>query len=74
MIYSKTLQKSLNNLEPHLLANYLYELASAFHSYYSKTKIITEDINYSRVYLISAVQKILKCGLGLLNISAPDEM
>ncbi len=72
--YKDVFQKSLNNLEPHLLANYLYELASAFHSYYSKTKIITEDINYSRVYLISAVQKILKCGLGLLNISAPDEM
>ena len=51
--------KIFNNLEPHLLANYLYELASAFHSYYSKTKIITEDINYSRVYLISAVTKFL---------------
>ena len=31
---------------PHMVANYLYELASLFHSYYSKEKIVTEDIEY----------------------------
>ena len=72
--YKDIFKKSLNNLEPHLLANYLYDLASEFHSYYSKTKIITQNINYSRVYLISSVQKILKCGLNLLNVNAPEEM
>ena len=31
-------------------------------------------IDYNKIYLIAAVQKILKCGLGLLNISAPKQM
>jgi len=72
--YKDIFGKSLLNLEPHLLANYLYDLASEFHSYYSNVRIITEDINYSRVYLINSVQKILKNGLGLLNVSAPTKM
>ena len=37
-------------------------------------QIITKDINYSRVYLINSVQKVLKNGLGLLNVSAPTKM
>ena len=72
--YKDIFGKSLLNLEPHLLANYLYDLASEFHSYYSSVRIITEDINYSRVYLINSVQKVLKNGLGLLNVSAPTKM
>ena len=55
-------------------ASALYDLASEFHSYYSKIRIITEDINYSRVYLINSVQKVLKNGLDLLNVSAPTKM
>ena len=72
--YKDIFGKSLLNLEPHLLANYLYDLASEFHSYYSNVRIITEDINYSRIYLIYSVQKVLKNGLGLLNVSAPTKM
>ena len=72
--YKDIFGKSLLNLEPHLLANYLFDLASEFHSYYSNVRIITEDINYSRIYLINSVQKVLKNGLGLLNVSAPTKM
>ena len=56
------------------MANYLYDLSQLFHGYYANEKIIKDQINYSQVYLIAAVQKVLKCGLGVLNIEAPKEM
>jgi len=56
------------------MTHYLQRLAQDFHSYYTNVKILTDKINYSRIHLIAAVQKILKCGLELLNINAPKEM
>ena len=66
--------KSITSLKPNIMTNYLYDLAQQFHSYYTNVKIIEERINYSRVYLIAAIQRVIRCGLETLNINAPTEM
>tara|TARA_B100000029_G_scaffold262079_1_gene258269 strand:+ start:2175 stop:3782 length:1608 start_codon:yes stop_codon:yes gene_type:complete len=73
-VFEETCEKSIINLEPHLMTHYLQKLSQDFHSYYANVKLLTEKIDYNKIYLIAAVQKILKCGLGLLNISAPKQM
>ena len=72
--FNDVCEKTIINLQPHMMTHYLQKLAQDFHSYYANVKILTDEINYSRIYMIAAVQKVLKCGLELLNISAPKEM
>ena len=72
--FNDACEKTIINLQPHIMTHYLQKLAQDFHSYYANVKILTDKINYDRVHLIAAVQKILKCGLELLNINAPKEM
>jgi len=61
---------------PHLVANYLHELAGDFHSYYNNHKTIVDDANLrdARITLTQAVRQVLVNGLDLLGISAPQEM
>ncbi len=62
--------------EPHRLVNYLFELASLFHRFYTVCRVVTEDAELSkaRLSLIDAVKTVLANGLGLLGISAPEQM
>jgi arginyl-tRNA synthetase len=64
------------NLEPHLIAQYLRELAGALHSYYHEHKWIVDDTDLrdARLALVAATQQVLKNGLDLLGISAPESM
>ena len=61
---------------PHLIANYLHELASDFHTYYNSHKTIVDDTDLrdARITLTQAVRQVLVNGLELLGISAPQEM
>ncbi|MBE6153367.1 MAG: arginine--tRNA ligase [Firmicutes bacterium] len=61
---------------PHLIANYVYELAGLFHTYYAKEKILTNDEKYSseRLALIKGVQITINNALNLIGVSAPDKM
>jgi len=61
---------------PHLIANYAYELAGLFHTYYAKEKILTDDKQYSseRLALIKGVQITISNALNLIGVSAPDKM
>ena len=72
--FNEICEKTIMGLQPHMMTHYLQKLAQDFHSYYANVKILTDEINYSRIYLIAAIQKVLKCGLDLLNINAPKEM
>ena len=62
--------------EPHLLTYYLIELASNFHNYYNHHRILgmEEEVMLSRLGLIRAVQKVIKLGLNLMGVNAPDRM
>ena len=72
--FSDVCKKSIINLKPQIMANYLYDLSQLFHGYYASEKIIKDEINYSQVYLLAAIQKVIKCGLETMNIKAPSEM
>ena len=61
---------------PHLIANYVYELATLFHTYYSHEKIISDDIKYTseRINLINAVKITIGNALNLIGIVAREKM
>ncbi|MDR1075428.1 MAG: arginine--tRNA ligase [Xanthomonadaceae bacterium] len=64
------------SLEPHLVAQYLRELAYAFHTWYPDNKILVEDADLrdARMVLALATRQILANGLDLLGVSAPERM
>jgi arginyl-tRNA synthetase len=67
---------SATSMEPHRVTYYLMELASAFHTYYNKHRVLTDDplLQRGRLNLVLAVQKVIRNGLTLLGVSAPDKM
>lgn len=74
--FETIVQNSAEKKLPHLIANYAYELAGLFHTYYAKEKILTSDIKYSseRLALIKAVQITIKNALNLIGVSSPTKM
>ncbi|MBE2292906.1 MAG: arginine--tRNA ligase [Xanthomonadales bacterium] len=64
------------SLEPHLVAQYLRELAYAFHTWYANTPVLVEDADLrdARLALALAVRQGLANGLGLLGVGAPERM
>ncbi len=62
--------------EPHILTNYLRELATDFHGYYNSHQFLVEDENlrHARITLIFATRQVLVNGLRLIGVSAPDSM
>jgi len=62
--------------EPHRISMYLMELVGMFHSYYGKHRVITEnqDMNRARLFLINGIRRVLRNGLTLLGVSAPEKM
>ena len=67
---------SAKKREPHLIANYAYELATLFHSYYAHEKVLTDDLKYTseRINLIKAVAITLKNACYLIGVNAPEKM
>ena len=74
--FKKVVERSALRKEPHLVVNYVYELASLFHSYYGKEKIITEDKKYTneRIMLIKAVKITIANALNLIGVEARERM
>jgi arginyl-tRNA synthetase len=63
-------------LEPHRVAYWLGEVAGAFHAYYKANRVIGEDLALTRARLLlcSAVGQVVRNGLALLGVSAPESM
>lgn len=74
--YAEVVEAAGANLEPHLIANYLRELAAAFHGWYNTSQFIVEeaDLRDARLALANAVRQVLANGLDLLGVSAPESM
>ena len=64
------------DLEPHRIAFYLLELATAFHRFYNKSRVISDDgrLTLARLVLINAAKQVLANALALLGIDAPQSM
>jgi arginyl-tRNA synthetase len=76
MEYPDVLENAARDLAPHLVAFYLRELAAGLHSYYNATRMLVEDekLKRARLALVAAVRQVLRNGLALLGVSAPDKM
>lgn len=64
------------HLEPHLIASWLRELAHAFHTYYNAQPHLADDatLRHARLALVVATRQVVKNGLSLLGLSAPENM
>ncbi len=71
-----TVDDSAQYFEPHRMTYYLTELASCFHSFYNKNRVITEDpaLTRARLYLLKRTAQTLRNALSILGISAPERM
>jgi arginyl-tRNA synthetase len=74
--YVETVASAARDFAPHLIAFYLKELAGDFHSYYNATRILVPetDVTLARLALSTAVRQVLRNGLALLGVSAPERM
>lgn len=74
--FKDVVEMSAEKQIPHILANYVYELATLFHTYYSHEKIISDDIKYTseRINLINAVKITIGNALNLIGIVAREKM
>ena len=74
--YAEALEQAAVNRAPHTLVHYLRELANALHTYYNAEQFLVEDskIRNARLALVIGVQQVLRNGLGLLGVSAPESM
>ena len=74
--FREQVEKSAETLHPHVIFTYLMTLASSFHAYYNQHKVIMEDkpLSLARLSLILAVKKVIRNGLSLLGVSAPERM
>jgi arginyl-tRNA synthetase len=74
--YPEVLLQSGANRAPHTLVQFLRELAAAFHGYYNSEQFIAEDagLRDARLALVLATQQVIRNGLALIGVSAPDSM
>ena len=74
--FPEVVRRSAEQMAPHHVAFYLMDLAGAFHTYYNKRRVLSDDPEKTcgRLYLVMAIQKIIRNGLTLLGVAAPDRM
>ncbi len=74
--YPETVLGAAQALEPHRITYYLKDVAGRFHSYYNAHRILGDDADLAaaRLLLAQAVGRVLKNGLELLGVSAPEVM
>ncbi|MBS3097081.1 arginine--tRNA ligase [Candidatus Woesearchaeota archaeon] len=74
--FTDTITKATCDLRPHLIANYLYQLAQKFNEYYHIHQILKADgkTRDARLLLISSVKQVIKNGLSLLGIEVLEKM
>ncbi len=74
--YPEVVAKAAQSAEPHVVANYLRELAGQFHTFYNAHKVLVDDAELlsARVALSESVRQVIANGLDLLGVSAPESM
>ena len=74
--YPEMLTHALDELGPHQVAFYLRDLAGELHGYYNAERVLVDDeaVKLARLALMCATRQVLRNGLALLGVSAPDRM
>ncbi len=75
-LYPARVGSAAQRREPHIIVNYLRELAQAFHAWYNAHKFIVDDreLMNARVALAFATRQVIRNGLILMGVSAPEQM
>jgi arginyl-tRNA synthetase len=74
--YPEALERALGELGPHQVAFYLRELAGELHGYYNAERVLVDDeaTKMARLALMAATRQVLRNGLALIGVSAPNKM
>ena len=72
--YHEIVTRATEQLEPHHICNYLFELAQEFNRYYEKNQVIGSDDEQHRLGLVALYADTLKAGLAILGIHAPERL
>jgi len=74
--YPQVIESAAQELAPHLIAFYLKDLAADLHSYYNASRFLVEDeaVKCARLALVAAVAQVIRNGLALLGVTAPEKM
>ncbi len=74
--FAEIVQQVLNDFRPNILANYLFELANSFHTFYEACPVLKseEPVRSSRLALCDLSGRVLQRGLDLLGIKVPEKM
>ena len=75
-LFAERVETAALRREPHLVVNYLRELANHFHAWYNTHQFIVDDVELrnARLALAGSVRQVLSNGLGLMGVSAPETM
>lgn len=76
LLFPEVVKLASERRDVHRIPYYLLELSKIFHSYYQKVRIVTDDVpmTLARLFLVKAVQQVIKNGLTLIGVSAPEKM
>jgi arginyl-tRNA synthetase len=76
MRYPEVIEQAAVERAPHALVHYLRELANTFHTYYNAEQFIVSEapLRNARLALVLGVQQVIRNGLALLSVSAPESM
>ena len=76
LAFPEVIEESAHTFAPHKVVYYLLDVASDFHVYYNRVRIITEDdrLTRARLFFIDCVQHVIRNGLKVLGVSVPDRM
>jgi arginyl-tRNA synthetase len=74
--YPQVLERAAADLAPHDVAFYLRDVAAAFHTLYAAERVLVDDaaLRGARLALLAATRQVLRNGLGVLGVSAPEQM
>ncbi len=74
--YGRTLAAVTRDLAPHLICVYLKDLAADFHAFYNAERVLVDDpgVRNARLALVMAARRVLKNGLDVLGVEAPERM
>ena len=74
--FPEMIEGSAKALEPHRIPYYINDLASVFHSFYNKHKVVSDnsELTKARLFLIKSTGTVIRNALRLLGVSAPERM
>ncbi len=76
LLFPEVVQIAAERRDIHKVPHYLLDLSKVFHSYYQKVRIVIDDepLTLARLLLVKAVKQVIKNGLTLIGVTAPERM